>query len=214
VTLAKLSIVPEVGLPVLAMFNPQQVVISKSTHWTRSAVAESDVGRAQFTHGDPAVLQLDLLFDTYELGLDVRLLTGQVEQLATVRGHGVIHRPPTCKLLWGLQGVFFEGVLTSVTTTFTLFSSLGSPVRARLSCTFTEWISARKEALLQHKQSPDVARSVVVRRGDTLSGIAAQCYDDPALWRPIARANGIDDPLDLRPGQALAIPVLPPGGQP
>jgi len=36
-TLAKLTIVPELGLPGIAMFNPQQVVISKSTagkgHW-------------------------------------------------------------------------------------------------------------------------------------------------------------------------------------
>jgi nucleoid-associated protein YgaU len=212
VTLAKLTILPETGLPVLALFNPQEVTISKSVNWKRLPVAESDVMRAQFTHGEPAVLSLDLLFDTYELGLDVRLLTGQVEELATVRGHGSIHRPPVCKLVWGAQGVFFEGVLTSVVSTFTMFSALGSPVRARLQCSFTQWLSARREALLQHKQSPDVAKSRVVRRGDTLSGIAALEYDDPALWRPIALANGIVDPLHVEPGRVLTIPVLTAGG--
>jgi nucleoid-associated protein YgaU len=213
-TLAKLTILPELGLPVVALFNPQEISVSKSVHWRRVPVAESDVMRAQFTHGEPAELRLDLLFDTYEAGLDVRLLTGRVESLATVRGHGSIHRPPVCKLVWGAQGVFFEGVLTQVTSTFTLFSMLGSPVRARLQCTFTEWLSARREALLQHKQSPDVAKSRVVRRGDTLSAIAAQEYDDPALWRPIARANHIVDPRRLAPGQVLSIPVLPPAGRP
>ena len=69
---------------------------------------------------------------------------------------------------------------------------------------------ARREALLQHKQSPDLAKTRVVRRGDTLSAIAAQEYDDPAMWRPIARANGIVDPRRLTPGQVLSIPVLPP----
>jgi nucleoid-associated protein YgaU len=210
-TLAKLTILPELGLPVIALFNPQQVSISKSAHWRRIPVAESDVMRAQFTHGEPAVLSLDLLFDTYELGLDVGLLTRQVEKLATVRGHGAIHRPPVCKLVWGAQGVFFEGVLTAVTSTFTLFSPLGWPVRARLQCEFTEWLSARKEALLQHKQSPDVAKTRVVRRGDTLSGIAALEYDDATQWRPIALANGIVDPRHLEPGRALTIPVLRPG---
>lgn len=209
-TLAKLTILPEIGLPVVALFNPQQVTISKSVNWRRIPVSESDVMRAQFTHGEPSVLSLDLLFDTYEAGLDVRLVTAGVERLATVRSNGAIHRPPVCKLIWGAQGVFFEGVLTGLTQTFTLFLPTGSPVRARLECTFTEWISARREALLQHKQSPDVAKTRMVRRGDTLSAIAAAEYDDPAQWRPIARANGILDPLLLEPGRLLTIPVLPP----
>jgi nucleoid-associated protein YgaU len=209
VTLAKLTILPEIGLPIVTLFNPQQVSICKSVQWWRIPVAESDVMRAQFTHGEPAVLSLELLFDTYELGLDVRLLTGQVERLATVRGHGSIHRPPVCKLVWGTQGVFFEGVLTWVTSTFTLFSPLGAPVRAQLQCAFTEWLSARREALLQNTQSPDVAKTRVVRRGDTLSGIAAAEYGDPALWRSIARANGILDPRQLEPGRLLTVPALP-----
>jgi nucleoid-associated protein YgaU len=208
VALAKLTIVPEIGIPVVALFNPQQMSISKTVNWRRVAVAESDVTRAQFTHGEPAVLNLELFFDTYEAGLDVRLLTRQLESLATVQGHGSIHRPPICKLVWGTQGVFFEGVLTALTQTFTMFLATGAPVRARLDCTFTEWISARMEALLQHKQSPDVAKTRVVRREDTLSGIAAEEYNDPALWRPIARANGIIDPLALTPGQVLTIPVI------
>jgi len=211
-TLAKLTIWPEIGLPVVALFNPQQMSVSKSVQWRRIAVAESDVMRAQFTHGDPAELSLELLFDTYELLVPVRVLTKQVEDLATVRGHGSIHRPPVCKLVWGTQGVFFEGVLTAVTSTFTLFSPLGHPLRARLECTFTEWLSARQEALLQHKQSPDVAKTRVVRRGDTLSAIAAEEYGDPAVWRPIARANGIVDPRRLPPGQVLTIPVLQQAG--
>lgn len=207
-TLAKLIIIPEIGLPAVALFNPQQISISKSVNWRRIPIAESDVMRAQFTHGDPAVLSLDLFFDTYETGIDVRLLTGQIEKLATVRSHGSIHRPPVCKLFWGAQGIFFEGVLTSLSQSFTLFLPIGTPVRATLSCTFTEWLSGGMEALLQHKQSPDVAKTRIVRRGDTLSSIAAEEYNDPALWRPIARANRIIDPLHLTPGQVLTIPVL------
>jgi nucleoid-associated protein YgaU len=39
-----------------------------------------------------------------------------------------------------------------------------------------------------------------VKSGDTLPVIAAQVYGDPRLWRPIADANGIPNPLRF-PGE-------------
>jgi nucleoid-associated protein YgaU len=51
-------------------------------------------------------------------------------------------------------------------------------------------------------------KTYTVKRGDTLSSIAAAEYGDPARWRPIATANRITDPLSLRPGLVLALPAL------
>jgi nucleoid-associated protein YgaU len=49
-----------------------------------------------------------------------------------------------------------------------------------------------------------------VRAGDKLPGIAAQVYGDPRLWRPIADANAIDNPLrfptDQDVGRLLLVP--------
>jgi nucleoid-associated protein YgaU len=47
-----------------------------------------------------------------------------------------------------------------------------------------------------------------VRRNDTLIGIAARELNDPALWRVLARANDIDNPLALTPGDTLFIPEI------
>jgi nucleoid-associated protein YgaU len=47
-----------------------------------------------------------------------------------------------------------------------------------------------------------------VRDGDSLQSIAFDAYGDPTRWRPIAEANGIDDPLALRSGAELTIPVV------
>jgi nucleoid-associated protein YgaU len=44
--------------------------------------------------------------------------------------------------------------------------------------------------------------------GDTLQSVAFKAYGDPALWREIARANDIDDPMRVRPGQRLLVPSL------
>jgi nucleoid-associated protein YgaU len=43
--------------------------------------------------------------------------------------------------------------------------------------------------------------------GDTLALLAWREYGDPAAWRDIARANGIDDPMRLAPGTELLLPA-------
>ena len=47
-----------------------------------------------------------------------------------------------------------------------------------------------------------------VQAGETLDRIAAQYYGDSTRWRTLATANGIADPLGLRPGSMLTIPRL------
>jgi nucleoid-associated protein YgaU len=42
--------------------------------------------------------------------------------------------------------------------------------------------------------------------GDTLAAVAFREYGDATLWRAIADANLIDDPLRVRPGTELLIP--------
>lgn len=208
-TLIKLLIVPEIGLPVVAMFNPQQITMAKAVNWYRFPVYQRNTPPMQFIHGQPTSLSLELFFDTYESKLDVRLITGLVENLTQVQGP--LHRPPVCRLIWGTAGVFFKGVLANLSQTFTLFLPTGNPVRASLSCTFVEWRSDAEDALKMNLQSPDVAKSRVVRLGETLSSIAAEEYNDPGLWRVIARANKIVNPLRLHPGTVLSIPVLDAG---
>ena len=48
----------------------------------------------------------------------------------------------------------------------------------------------------------------IVKPGDKIDSIAAREYGDPKTWRFIADINNLDDPKDLRPGQALIIEEL------
>jgi nucleoid-associated protein YgaU len=43
--------------------------------------------------------------------------------------------------------------------------------------------------------------------GDSLASIAYQQYGDPSMWRVLAEANGIDDPIRLPAGQTLIVPA-------
>jgi nucleoid-associated protein YgaU len=52
-------------------------------------------------------------------------------------------------------------------------------------------------------------RTTVVTAGDTLQSIAYREYRNPNLWRAIAEANDIDDPLRLPSGTQLLLPAPP-----
>jgi len=47
-----------------------------------------------------------------------------------------------------------------------------------------------------------------VQRGETLDRISAKYYGDSTRWRLLADANGIEDPLGIRPGSLITVPQL------
>ena len=207
--LEKLKILPETGGEITVLFNPNQITINKKANWKPVFIKETDPTAYQFTHGEPALLTMELLCDTYEARTDVRTQTDQIFFLTTIEKHGAIHRPPVCKLMWGkFDFKNFQWVLTSLNQRFTLFLNDGTPVRATLTCNFKQWRSDQEDAKLTAKSSPDVAKVRIVKDRERISNIAYEEYEDPTLWRPIAEANNIDNPTKLKPGQVLAIPVL------
>lgn len=150
---------------------------------------------------------MQLFFDTYDpvdanvtQGSDVRQYTQLIINLLEVDSE--LHAPPVCLFNWG--SLSFVGVLERADQTFTMFLSTGIPVRATMDVSFKE-VGQEQAGRLQ---SADFTKRHTVRRGDTLSSIAAEKYGDPALWRPIAEENGLDNPLALQTGQVLVIPVL------
>ncbi|MFP2900086.1 LysM peptidoglycan-binding domain-containing protein [Corallococcus sp. 4LFB] len=133
--------------------------------------------------------------------MDVVQYTDKVVELTRVQQE--LHRPPLCELWWGGYRLI-RGVLVSLSQDFTAFLPNGTPVRATLGCTFQEAEPYRE------LHSADLLKRRVVRAGDTLTQIAHEEYGDLSLWRRIAQANGIDNPLALKPGMSLTIPPLRP----
>jgi nucleoid-associated protein YgaU len=206
------------GDAIVAMFNPNKLTISRSVQWQNQQAAKRDNPEMQYTGAEPATLTIDLLFDTYdtpepeESKKSVKTgYTDKLLHLTTVETHGDKHRPPVCRLQWGDQGIFFQGVLQQLETSFSMFTAAGLPVRATARCTFKEWLPNAKDMQKQKLQSADVAKVWVVKRGQSLSAIASLEYGDPLVWRIIADANGIDNPLALPPGTRLMLPPLATG---
>lgn len=199
------------GSTIVAMFNPSKLTISRSVSWPSQTAAKRDTPESQFVGGEPATLAVDLLFDTYDTPSVAKesVKTKYIDklvQLTTVAGHGEQHRPPVCRLSWGDQYVFFQGVLQQIETQYTMFIESGLPVRATNRCSFKQWISNSQDLVQQNLMSSDLTKVWVVKGRDTLPAIAAAEYGDARQWRAIAEANDIDDPLMLVPGTRLVLP--------
>ena len=193
--------------PVEVAYNPGELKLDKRANWPRVATVGRDTTHSTFTHGGAYTLAVDLFFDSYEMKEDVRDQTRDIARLLTVEGS--LFRPPRCKLFWGNNRFDdMQWVLESLSQRFTLFLPGGEPARAILGCSFKEWRSPKEEALTVKRSSHDVAKTRVVKRGESLSSIAAEEYNDPGLWRQIAELNRIHNPRRLAPGLVLAIPPL------
>lgn len=206
--LAKLTITAldgfQAGLPIQALFNPKEYSVQKSVPWNPQAAAGLDAPDMQFTTGQGETLSLELFFDTYESQSNVRGHTDRLHKLALIDAS--LHRPPLVLATWGR--LRFQGVVESISHRFTMFLENGTPVRATVTLSLREARSASEQNQEAPRESPDHAKLHAVRRGETLQAIAAEEYENPAEWRRIADANGIDDPLRLEPGTKLIIPPI------
>lgn len=94
-----------------------------------------------------------------------------------------------------------------MTQKFTLFTTDGTPVRATVNVTFTQYIDL-DDYPGQNPTSGDgpIQRVWRIVAGDRLDLIAAEVYRDATLWRKIAVYNNLANPLRLQPGAILRIP--------
>ncbi|MDH0867510.1 LysM peptidoglycan-binding domain-containing protein [Mitsuaria sp. GD03876] len=204
--LAKARITVEhTGAQFDVMFNPEEYSLNKDNNFASQAIPGLGSPILQFVHGNLRTLEMELFFDTTDTRADVRGQTQKVVDLLKIDSE--LHAPPVLRVAWG--SLQLRCVLTRANQKFIKFLEDGRPTRARITVSFSEFIDPEREAKEVNRQTADFSKGWTVQRGDTLQSIAWRFYEDPALWRPIAIVNGIDDPRGLVPGQALRVPALP-----
>lgn len=204
--LAKARIVVEAtGGQFNVMFNPEEYTINKDNNFASQNVPGLSGPILQFVHGNMRTLEMELFFDTYEENADVRDQTQNITNLLNINGD--LHAPPVIQISWA--SLHFRCVLARASQKFILFFPDGRPARARLTCTFNEFLDPTREAKQVNRQTANFTKVHVVAEGETLSGIAGRLYQDPSMWRAIAIANEISNPRELTTGESLTIPSLP-----
>jgi nucleoid-associated protein YgaU len=211
-TRGKLRRQDNAGGPLDFHYNPTTITVTKMACWQGGGQRNSRTGTPsqEYTGGKPATLTMRLLFDAIDDSS--RSVTAAVAKLTewaqpTEKSVGKnTPQPPVLALEWGIGSTsYFPCRLKRVRIKYTLFSPEGAPVRATVDVSLVE---VPNHPLGQNPTSGGVSgrRSVVLGAGDTLASVAYREYGDANLWRALAEANGVDDPLRLPPGLALLIP--------
>lgn len=205
--LAKATISGEdVDITVDCMFNPKEYTLSRSNQWTVDLRTGSNQPEVTFGGGGAASLKMQLFFDTFSLGTDVREHTEGLWQL--MRIHEDEEEPPKVVFTWG-QHWSFVAVIEQLSQTFTLFLPTGIPVRSTVDITFKQAEDEMEFAGTNPTSGGGEPHKVhVVQAGERLDWIAYKEYGDATLWRQIAEENDLIRPNQLRPGQKLIIPAI------
>jgi LysM repeat protein len=227
--LAKATIIDtSTGSAIPVMYNPEELKLEQGNTFAEVGIPGLNAPPVQYVRGKARVLTMELFFDSYETGQDVRGHTAPIVRLLDKLPR--TQAPPV--LLFSLGRLQFTCVLTDAGQRFTMFLRDGTPVRSSMSVRLQEYVEvsiAVREGLFLGSPTASaavnavagVAASAAVKAGvlpgsstvhvtvtgDTLTSIAGTYLGDPGQWRLIARANDLDDPLALTPGQNLIIPA-------
>ncbi|WP_333771140.1 CIS tube protein [Streptomyces sp. IBSBF 2435] len=194
-------------------FNPTTLQLRKTTEWRRNpSRMAGQSALPEFVGSGPRELSLDVFLDATSTH------SNSVEQAVEKLMKACVPTPaslarkkpasPWVRFEWGTaRTTAFDGVLSSLSVTYTLFDVDGRPLRATCA------LSIEEASVDPPGQNPTsgarTARSThIVVAGDSLALLAWREYGDATAWRLIAEANGIDDPMTLAPGTELMVPAL------
>jgi hypothetical protein len=125
--------------------------------------------------------------------------------------------PPLVKFVWGAleigRTVGFIGHIEKLSVEYTMFATDGTPLRAFASFSMTA-PDAEQEAGEGATDGTNPTSGALrpqrlreLQGEESLQHVAYQEYGDAALWRELASANAIDDPLRLAAGLRLRVPT-------
>lgn len=213
-TLQKAYLETETGTTIDCMFNPDKFAFSMSNQWESDPVPGKATPQKRFAGGGSGSFSLSLVFDTTGTGAPVTDFTNKLVKLMAIdtslsgydeaKNNG---RPPWVKFRWGTALHTFKAIITSLSVSFTYFTSDGVPLRANAEMSLEQYEpDANWGNQNPTSGTPKPHRTHQIQVGDSLDRLAARYYGDSTQWRQIASANGLLDPLDIQPGRLLAIP--------
>ncbi len=185
-------------------FNPSSYSVEQSNEFSQKKLMGLKGVINQFINTKKSDLSLELMFDsTFEgRGGDVRDLIKPLYKIVDI--DNTLHSPPPCSFVWG--DFSFHGIVSSFKKEFVFFFADGTPARAKVSIVLKPYTKVEETARRQNQQSSDISKKRVLVEGDTIFDMAYREYRNVAMWREIAKKNGIDDPFSIPYGTELILP--------
>ena len=203
--------------------NPEQYSLNYKIKYDVKAASGSQGVQERFLASAPEELKLEWIIDgtnsVYGYKYSTRsakTVTEQIQHLKSVvyNMSGEIHQPKFLKIMGlgihqrGNGDVTYDGILTDLQITYTLFSPEGEPLRAKISATFLDYRENKRRVLEEGKESPDLTYVHTVKEGEKLPLITYEAYNDPTYHLEVAKVNNLTNFRQLSVGQELELPPI------
>ncbi|MBV7266245.1 CIS tube protein [Erythrobacter ani] len=211
--------------PIPVQYNPTELSFEKKLVFAEVAIPATTAPLQQFVRGEAEVLSLELFFDSSDRGMStqaesVARQTDKIYSLVRIEPTG--HTPPPISFYWGKgfpgseiaselgsqRREKFTGVITSIRQNFTLFSTGGVPLRAKINLSVREYKPMAEQLEELNLSSPDRTHAHVLGPNEQLWRVANSYYSRASDWRRVAAENGIEDPRRIASGTRLAVPAI------
>ena len=198
------------GDPYSLMINPDSIKWNRNIDYNTEQAQDSSSASQRYKNTPSDKLNFDIVIDCTGIvdadRTNMKTEMGKLESIVFTY-NGKIHRPNYVKIQWG-KDFIFKGVLISFDTSYTLFKPDGSPLRAKVSLGFTQYLSPKTVEKVDKKESPDVSHLVDVVEGMTLPQLCRQVWHDENYYIQVAKYNGLNKFRNLKGGQQLLFPPI------
>ena len=199
-----------VGKSYNLMINPESIKRQQSIEYNEQQAPDSSSSSQKYKSTPSDKLSFDIVIDCTGVVDNKRTdMSTEIKALETIvyTYNGKIHRPNFVKIQWG-KNLAFKGVLNSMDTSYTLFKPDGSPLRAKISLNFSQYISPSTVKKLDKQESPDVTHMVTVVDGDTLPQLCNEVWQDESYYVQVAKYNKLNKFRHLKGGKQLIFPPI------
>jgi hypothetical protein len=198
------------GKPYSTMINPDSIKWTKSIEYNEQQAPDSSAPSQKYKSTPSDKLSFDITIDC--TGIVDSTRTNMATEITALESivytyNGQIHRPNFVKVQWG-SNIIFKGVLTSFDISYSLFKPDGSPLRAKISLAFSQYISPTTVAKVDGEESPDISHLVTVVEGMTLPQLCMQVWNNNMYYIQTARFNDLDKFRKLKGVTQLVFPPI------
>ncbi|MBK7389174.1 MAG: hypothetical protein KBH11_08480 [Bacteroidia bacterium] len=198
------------GDPYSCMLNPESLKWNKRIEYNKQQPPDSSSTAQKYKRTPSDTLDFDIIIDCTGIVDPQRVnLSDEIEELEKIvfAYNGKIHRPNFVKIQWGKK-LIFKGVLVTMNISYTLFRPNGSPLRAKISLSFEQYLSPSTLRKIDKPESPDVTHLVKVIEGQTLPMICYRTWNDPFKYIEVAEFNKLNKFRQLKGHSNLILPPV------
>jgi hypothetical protein len=198
------------GNPYSFMINPDNIKIQKGIEYNEQQAPATSSASQKYKSTPSDKLNFEIVIDCTGIVDPKRIdMAKEIKDLETIiyTYNGKIHRPNFVKIQWG-QNITFNGVLNSIDISYTLFKPDGSPLRAKISLAFSQYISPKTVTMTDAPSSPDLTHIVNVTEGMSLPQLCLQIWDDDSLYIQVSKFNNLNKFRNLNGINKLIFPPV------